>query len=428
MITKYTYIRKIMFMFSFFISAFSLFAQEPFWVKMDVQGSSFNLITSDYNGRVYASTLGGNNSLWITTNEGETWTNSVVSDTLVNAVFTSLVHIPNYNYLCLATSKGFFFSSDYGISWMNKKSGIIPDYINCLIQLDSITLLGGFQDGVYKTTNFGDTWTKQSVGNDTLYDVDYLIKNSKNQLLCYSFSSGIYRSTDSGVNWTNITAAYPYCNYIESMAINDSDYIYAGIKYGGVHRSTNDGASWEYVGPSVSFLSPASISCGLDGLVVISTFAHYVYMSCDYGLTWNQVIDGLNSNLMGAVHVAKNGFVYVGTWTISGGLFRSINRLTSIPQDDKQLHLKDFYLSQNYPNPFNPTTVISYKLGVNSKVSLKLYDVLGRKVATLIDEQKEAGSYNYELHMSSYGLSSGIYLYEMTAGEFRSVKKMVLMK
>ncbi len=94
---------------------------------------------------------------------------------------------------------------------------------------------------------------------------------------------------------------------------------------------------------------------------------------------------------------------------------------------------KDFILHQNYPNPFNPETVISYKLVVNSYVSLKVFDMLGREVAVPLDEYKEAG--RYELDFDGSGLVSGVYMYRLQAvpvgrqaEEFVETKKMILLK
>ncbi len=88
--------------------------------------------------------------------------------------------------------------------------------------------------------------------------------------------------------------------------------------------------------------------------------------------------------------------------------------------------LQEFYLSQNYPNPFNPNTVISYRLSVTSKVMLKVYDVLGNEVATLVNEQKPAGS--YEISFEGSDLPSGIYFYQFQSGIFIETKKMTLLK
>ncbi len=85
-----------------------------------------------------------------------------------------------------------------------------------------------------------------------------------------------------------------------------------------------------------------------------------------------------------------------------------------------------YALEQNYPNPFNPATVINWQLPVGSFVTLKVYDVLGREVATLVDGFKEAGY--YEATFDAGNLSSGVYYYKLTAGSFRSVKKAILMR
>ncbi|MDH3268347.1 MAG: T9SS type A sorting domain-containing protein [Ignavibacteria bacterium] len=85
-----------------------------------------------------------------------------------------------------------------------------------------------------------------------------------------------------------------------------------------------------------------------------------------------------------------------------------------------------FSLSQNYPNPFNPATIIKYQLPINNFVSINLYDVLGNEVATLVNEEKPAGSYEVEFNASEMG--SGVYFYTLRAGEFVQSKKMLLLK
>ena len=87
---------------------------------------------------------------------------------------------------------------------------------------------------------------------------------------------------------------------------------------------------------------------------------------------------------------------------------------------------KDFVLFQNYPNPFNPTTVIHYYLPVASHAVVKVYDVLGREVATLVNEQKLAGS--YQVTFDAHLLTSGVYFYSLQAGSFAETKKLILIK
>jgi len=94
-------------------------------------------------------------------------------------------------------------------------------------------------------------------------------------------------------------------------------------------------------------------------------------------------------------------------------------------EDETQLPT-EFALMQNYPNPFNPTTTIAYHLPNTSKVQLKVYDVLGNEIATIVNEEKSAGSYEVEFNASS--LSSGMYLYKLQAGDLIAVKKLILLK
>ncbi len=88
----------------------------------------------------------------------------------------------------------------------------------------------------------------------------------------------------------------------------------------------------------------------------------------------------------------------------------------------------EFSLSQNYPNPFNPSTSIQYQVSTNSQVTLKIYDILGNEVATLVNEEKEPGIYRVEFSTQDYQLASGIYLYRLQAGSYVETKKMILMK
>ncbi len=88
----------------------------------------------------------------------------------------------------------------------------------------------------------------------------------------------------------------------------------------------------------------------------------------------------------------------------------------------------EFKLEQNYPNPFNPSTKISWQSPVGSWQTLKVYDVLGREVATLVDEYRDAGSYNVEFRIENLELSSGIYFYQLKAGDYVETKKMMVIK
>ncbi|MFA5804327.1 MAG: S8 family serine peptidase [Melioribacteraceae bacterium] len=104
----------------------------------------------------------------------------------------------------------------------------------------------------------------------------------------------------------------------------------------------------------------------------------------------------------------------------------NISNLTSV-KDGNEIP-SQFYLSQNYPNPFNPTTVISYQLSVTSKVSLRIYDLLGREVETLVDKEQQPGNYNSQFSILKSQITSGVYFYRLQAGDFSETKKMILIK
>ncbi|MGE5682066.1 MAG: T9SS type A sorting domain-containing protein, partial [Bacillota bacterium] len=83
-------------------------------------------------------------------------------------------------------------------------------------------------------------------------------------------------------------------------------------------------------------------------------------------------------------------------------------------------------LEQNYPNPFNPSTVISFNLPFNSNVELKIYDILGKEIRTLVSGEKTTG--NYSVRFDAGDLPSGIYIYKLTAGDYSSARKMILIR
>jgi hypothetical protein len=101
----------------------------------------------------------------------------------------------------------------------------------------------------------------------------------------------------------------------------------------------------------------------------------------------------------------------------------TIDPVTSISEFSSIL---SYSLNQNYPNPFNPATTIKYQIPELSFVTLKVYDVLGNEIATLVNEEKPVGSYDIEFDANA--LPSGIYFYRLQAGSFIETKKMVLMK
>jgi len=107
------------------------------------------------------------------------------------------------------------------------------------------------------------------------------------------------------------------------------------------------------------------------------------------------------------------------------GLALSPDSLTNVNENSKNIPV-DFALYQNYPNPFNPKTIISYQLAANCNITLKVFDIIGKEVRTLVNEEKQKGSYKVEFDGSN--LTSGIYFFRLKAGNFISTRKMTLLK
>jgi len=163
--------------------------------------------------------------------------------------------------------------------------------------------------------------------------------------------------------------------------------------------------------------------------------------SNDMGITWNKRPDnpvlmpsnaGWDATYIEVGTVLRKGkdsleLWYAGaaapsyTWAIG----RATAIFTGIAREVREVP-QNFLLSQNYPNPFNPTTAINYEVSLSSFVTLKVYDILGREVATLVNEKKSPG--NYTVRFNAAGLASGVYLYRVTAGNFAQTKKMMVVK
>jgi hypothetical protein len=154
----------------------------------------------------------------------------------------------------------------------------------------------------------------------------------------------------------------------------------------------------------------------------------------------NAIVFDDNSNLFGTIGTDSevNDFISIdattGVGTIMGSIgFKHILGLayaetdaTSIDDNGKSTPPEEFALLQNYPNPFNPNTTIKYRLPEKSSVTLKVFDVIGKEIATLVNEEKSAGS--FEVEFNAEILTSGVYFYRLQAGSFVETKKMVLIK
>jgi len=133
---------------------------------------------------------------------------------------------------------------------------------------------------------------------------------------------------------------------------------------------------------------------------------------------YRMIVDGL-----GLVQYFGEVMAYGCTGAIINGVQYGV--ILEVENHEKNIP-SEFHLLQNYPNPFNPATTISYSLPTTSFVTLKVYDVIGNEIATLVNEEKSRGIYKIEFNASN--ITSGIYFYRITTNEFTQTKKMIILK
>ncbi|NJD21159.1 MAG: T9SS type A sorting domain-containing protein [Melioribacter sp.] len=250
----------------------------------------------------------------------------------------------------------------------------------------------------------------------------------------YKMSNSTTATTATNIS-SNLTTDATAGSYVHGIAINpdDANEVLVVISNYGVKSlwyTSNGGSSWSDVEGNISVPSIRSATIlptsGGNKVYLIATSVG-VYSSSQMngtGTVWTQEGSNVIGNVVveyitsrksdGTVVAATHGRgAFVGKYTPTG-----IENVNSIPND--------FKLEQNYPNPFNPTTAISYQLSAVSDVKLKVYDTLGKEVATLVDGKMEAG--NHKVEFNAAKLASGVYIYKLETKNFSSAKKMILMK
>ncbi len=177
------------------------------------------------------------------------------------------------------------------------------------------------------------------------------------------------------------------------------------------------GTGWQYIDLQTPFQYNGTSNLLIEICYDNSSYTSYspVYATANSGKTWGYYTDNSSGCTMtsGATQANRpNISLYLNTSTSVS------NEITGIP--------KKFDLKQNYPNPFNPVTKIQYEIPKASFVTIKVYDIIGREVALLVNSNMEAGYYMYDFDASA--LSSGVYIYKMTAGNFEKTLRMMVVK
>ena len=263
-----------------------------------------------------------------------------------------------------------------------------------------------------KTTNGGFTWI-EIYGPLTVSSVNGLIFLDTLTGYFTGSAPAFKKTTDGGLNWFNNISVTG--SMVDIFFLNENLGWAIGVNDILIYSNS----TWNRIANSVLGLADISIffvdelngwRAGFNGKIMHTT---------DGGYTWLEQTSGATGTLKDLYFTSPTNGYAVGFGTIL-----HYTLLTDIEQQPTQP--TEFKLEQNYPNPFNPSTSIQYAIGSTQLVQLKVYDVLGNEIATLVNEEKAAGIYNVQFTMNN--LSTGIYFYKLTAGEYVSTKKMILIK
>lgn len=273
--------------------------------------------------------------------------------------------------------------------------------------------------GVFRSTNDGTSWDLMNT-NSWMWQVKWIVANPELSNVYVSSENGFYRSTNNGNTWAQISMSGSNALKIK---INSKGHLYVLDTFGEISKSTNNGNTFTVInnGLSTTYGFMQDLAFSSEDHIHLAT-KDGLYVSKNEGATWLLIDQTLTSKIVNILEFDNEDRLYAGL--INEGVYRSISVLTNI--QDKNNVIECFLLSNNFPNPFNPNTTIVYYLPISSEVKLKIYDVLGNEIATLVNEEKPAGT--YEVNFDAGNLASGIYIYKLLAGDFIQTRKMILLK
>lgn len=290
--------------------------------------------------------------------------------------------------------------------------------------------MGGYGGDIVRTTNAGVNW--QTTLNDSSLASSFPIYNIKFYNSDIGFACGGYYDL-AGVIWkTTNKGAYWKAQAISSEPMNDIFFfdslniISAGgdFEFGAsLARTTNNGVNWNY---STLFIFGEATSISFrnqhEGWMALSFSERFAYTT-NSGINWTVIVTPDTIGIYDITFVSVNHGWAVGK---NGTVLKYDTSTVGIKKINQNLFVTSYKLYQNYPNPFNPATTIEYEIPTKGLVILRVYDILGKEIAILLNEVKRAGSYTVEFNGSN--LPSGTYFYRLEAGDNLDVKKMILVK
>jgi photosystem II stability/assembly factor-like uncharacterized protein len=353
----------------------------------------YSLAVSGSN--LFAGTDGG---VFLSTNNGTNWT--AVNNGLTNTSVNSLV-VSGYNLFGESENSGIFLSTNNGTSWSAVDSGLTNINRVFTLAVSGTNVFAGTNRGVFLSTNNGTSWTQVDSGLTPVGTTSYVNVNAFAVYGSNIFAGaygGVYLSTNNGKNWAKVDSGLtsvgtnPYVN-VNNLAVSGTN-IFAGTSDGRVFITTNNGTNW------------IDESSGLTGQTITSIIACDTYLII--GVSYS-IKNQSNQNIP------------------ASGIMRQplSEMITSVKGGKGEIPTK-ISLSQNYPNPFNPSTNISFSIPSKSFVTLKVFDIIGRELATIVSEQLSEGTYSRQWNAAM--MSSGIYFYRLQSGTYSETKKLILLK
>ncbi len=394
------------------------FAQN-FWEPIGFQEEEeiLSIGINSVNGDIFIGTADPNFArIHLSQDNGNTWTQTGLTGLSgwINSV--SSIDINSSGYLFASTGAFLYRSTDNGVTWQDVLGPPYCCFEATVFNSMNHTLTNaGDTAGILRSEDNGNTWTLFNQGlssSNIFYD---LVINSSEQIFAAK-GDGIYRSNNNGEVWSQILSNVG----ILSIAFNSDGHIFGG-KLGGIVRSTNNGSSWAL---SINFATSFIWSLLIldDGHIFACSSNEGIFHSTDNGDNWEQLNQGLTNLTVWSLALSPNGYLFAGT---EDGIFRSVQPVTSIIEESNKIP-SAFVLNQNYPNPFNSSSIIRYSVPHSSGVVIKVFDILGNEIETLVNEEKPVGT--YEITWYAENLPSGVYFYRLQAGNFVETKKMILLK
>ena len=408
----------------FILLSVNLLYSQNFWEKTNFPSDNSQLFSVyslmvNSEDHILAGTFA--KGIYKSTDLGNSWAESGLSgqwirDFAINSSYEIFITSVGSQF-----GDGVYKSVDNGNTW-TKVWDAISSGMNCLyIDQQNVIYVGmnyyDSQGGIFRSEDGGNTWTNIFELPANIYEI---VKLNNGRILAASYGQ-IYFSDDNGVNWNSTSSGLVQAT-ISDIALNQENEIFITTLGYGIYKSVDNGLTWiTKMGAGWDF---SCLKISSDGKIYAATQGNWLYESDDNGDNWFLVNGGLNdSKYILSLEITKSGFLFAGMDYY--GIYKSANKVVTTLNEENTVPSK-FELMQNYPNPFNPSTSIEYSVPSNEYVLLKVYDLLGNEVNTLVNERQSAG--NYEVNFDASNLASGIYFYRIQSGSFIQTKKLMLLK